>query len=461
LIIPQQGLMPQLTIKMNKALRPTGIDVIGDISWGTHFCHFYETEKDLFSVLVPFFKAGLENNEYCIWVTSPGTSIKEAFAALKKAVPLFDKYMQRGSIEIIPYTDWYIRNGKLDLENAIPAISDRLQIALQRNFEGVRANGDESWVNRKEWESFIEYENKLTPIISKQRLIVLCTYPLSKSGAATDLLDIAMAHESAIVKRKGKWEVLEAPEIKKSKAHMQRENEILGINVAERTKELEKVNSILDNSQSRLRAIFDTTDIAFLLLDSDLHVLTYNEIANHWSELSFGVKLNEGSNFIELLKEDRRGPVREMMNTVMGGTPVNYETDYPLQDGSSEWYCISINPVHDLKNHIIGLCCSATNITTGKLAEIEQIRISNDLVNRNKDLEQFAYMVSHDMRAPLANIISLSHMLKQADLPPGEKIELEEFLFQSLAKLDEVIKDMNEILQNKSGSIGTNEIKKD
>jgi len=440
---------------MNKALRPSGIDVIGDIPWGTHFCHFYETPKDLFSVLVPFFKAGLENNEYCIWVTSPGTSIKEAFAALKKAVPNFDKYLQRESIEIIPYTDWYIKNGKLDLKNAIPAISDRLQMALQKNFEGVRANGDESWLSRKEWKNFIEYEGKLTPIISKQRLIVLCTYPLNKSEAATDLLDIAMVHESAVVKRNGKWEVLEAPEIKKSKAHIQRENEILEISVAERTKDLEKVNSILDKSQSRLRAIFETTDIAFLLLDTDLNVLTYNDIANHWSELSFGIKLHEGDNFIELLKEDRKEPVREMMNTVISGTPVNYETDYPLQDGSSEWYCISINPVNDLKNHIIGICCSATNITTGKLAEMEQVRISNDLVNRNKDLEKFAYMVSHDMRAPLANIISLSQMLKQADFPPDEKIELEEFLFHSITKLDEVIKHMNEILQTKNDTIET------
>jgi PAS domain S-box-containing protein len=432
---------------MTKELRPIGIDVIGDVPWGTHFCHFYETEKDLISILVPYFKAGLENNEYCIWVTSQNTTIGEALNALKKAVPLLDEYMQRGSIEIVTYTDWYLKNGKIDLDNAVQTILDRLRIALQQNFEGLRANGDESWLDRKEWKNFIEYEKKLNPAIMHKRLIILCTYPLNECVAAKDILDVALAHESTVVKRKGGWEILEVPEIKKSKAHIQREKEMLEIDVADRTKELEKVSHTLDKSQSRLRAIFNTTDIAFLLLDSDLQVLTYNTIANHWAELSFGIRLQEGVNFVELLNKDRKEPVRDMMNAALAGSSFNYETNYPLQDGSSIWYCINIDPVKDLKNHTIGLCCSATNITAGKLAEQERTRISNDLVQRNKDLEQFAYIISHNLRAPLANIIGLSKLLRQTDLLPNEKIESEEFLFQSIAKLDEIVKDLNNILQ--------------
>lgn len=52
------------------ALRPTGISGIGDIPWGTHFCQFYEDRQDLIDTLVPYIKAGLENNEFCLWVAS-------------------------------------------------------------------------------------------------------------------------------------------------------------------------------------------------------------------------------------------------------------------------------------------------------------------------------------------------------------------------------------------------------
>ncbi len=51
---------------MENKTRKTGIDVIGDVEWGTHFCLFYQTKEDLAEVLVPYFKAGLENNEFCI-----------------------------------------------------------------------------------------------------------------------------------------------------------------------------------------------------------------------------------------------------------------------------------------------------------------------------------------------------------------------------------------------------------
>ena len=55
---------------MNEKLRKSGIDIIGDISWGTHFCQFYQTKEDLMDMLIPYFKAGLENNEFCLWITS-------------------------------------------------------------------------------------------------------------------------------------------------------------------------------------------------------------------------------------------------------------------------------------------------------------------------------------------------------------------------------------------------------
>ena len=55
---------------MEEELRKTGIDILGDVPWGTHFCQFYQTKEDLIDILVPYFKAGLENNEFCLWVTS-------------------------------------------------------------------------------------------------------------------------------------------------------------------------------------------------------------------------------------------------------------------------------------------------------------------------------------------------------------------------------------------------------
>jgi PAS domain S-box-containing protein len=445
---------------MAQKLRPTGIDVIGDIPWGTHFCHFYETKQDLLSVLVPYFKAGLENNEYCIWITSGHATVEQAITALKGSVPNLDQYFERGSIEILSHRDWYLINGRFELDNAIQSILDRLRIALQHNFEGLRLNGDEAWVDKKKWHDFIEYEGALTPAIIGKRLIISCDYQLAKHDAA-DVLDIAALHECALAKRKGGWEILEVPQLKKTKAQLNLEKKLLEQRVADRTAELLLINEEVENertrrentvrslnrSQSNLKTIFDTTDIAFILLDSSLHILLFNAMARYWSKLSFGTRLKEGAYFPGLLNEKHKQSLIENMNKVLSGKSLNYETNYHMKDGTTEWYRVSIDPVRDIKDQVIGLCYSATNITQGKLVELEHNRVNSQLAKHKKDLKQFAHVVSNNLRAPLANMIGLAKMLKYNGLPASKRGELEAFLFQSIEKLDDVLHDLNRILQ--------------
>ncbi len=55
---------------MEDRITKSGIEIIGDVPWGTHFCMFYHSRNDLEDILIPYFRAGLENNELCMWVTS-------------------------------------------------------------------------------------------------------------------------------------------------------------------------------------------------------------------------------------------------------------------------------------------------------------------------------------------------------------------------------------------------------
>ena len=71
----------KLETRMREEIRKTGIDIIGDAPWGTHLCQFYQTKGDLIDILVPYFKAGLENNEFCMWVTAEPLSENEATEA--------------------------------------------------------------------------------------------------------------------------------------------------------------------------------------------------------------------------------------------------------------------------------------------------------------------------------------------------------------------------------------------
>ena len=74
-------------------------------------------------------------------------------------------------------------------------------------------------------------------------------------------------------------------------------------------------------------------------------------------------------------------------------------------------------------------------------------KMTADLIQRNKDLEQFAYIISHNLRAPVANIIGLSYRLQQTGLPDELRSQIGAGLSTSVTKLDEVIRDLNDILK--------------
>ena len=217
---------------MSKPIK-SGIDVLGNISWGSHFCVFYETKQDLLDVLVPFFKAGLESNEFNIWVISnPYLATKEeALIALEQAVPDVRKLLESGKFEIYSEPDWYLREHDFNLESILRALNEKVSGALARGFDGIRASGDLFWLEEKYWHAFYGYEKRLHGLIAGQPAIILCSYPLSKFGGA-EVLDIVQAHQFALSRRQGKSALIESPVLAQAGGEMKKITELLQVKSA-------------------------------------------------------------------------------------------------------------------------------------------------------------------------------------------------------------------------------------
>jgi PAS domain S-box-containing protein len=226
---------------MATEMRKTGVDVVGDMPWGTHFCLFYETRADLLETLVSYCKAGLESQEFCLWVVAEPLTGEDARLALKRVVPDLDQYLADHSIEIVAARDWYLQDGTFDLKRVISGWNEKLTSASARGYSGVRVTGDTAWLEKKDWKDFCEYEESLNQAIAGQRLAVLCTYPLVACGAA-EILDVVRTHQFAVTKRRGSWDVIETAGHKQAKAEIKRLNEELEERVLERTSQLMAVN---------------------------------------------------------------------------------------------------------------------------------------------------------------------------------------------------------------------------
>jgi signal transduction histidine kinase len=235
-------------------LRQTGIGVVGDVPWGTHFFLFHETKEDLIDSCIPFFRAGLENNELCIWGIADPLTEEEVLYWLKHAIPGFEDHFHNRRIEIVRGREWYMAGNDLDLEKVTKGWKQKMERALNGGYAGLRLSSDTAWLDKRDWKEFSEYEKEVNDSIVDAPMLALCTYPLPGSAAA-EILDVIRTHQFAIARRNKEWEVVETSELKQAKAEILRLNRDLEGRVLERTEQLTAANEELKLEMSeRLRA---------------------------------------------------------------------------------------------------------------------------------------------------------------------------------------------------------------
>ena len=252
--------------------RETGIKIIGKAPWGTHFCQFYKTKEDLMDILVPYFKTGLENNEFCMWITSNPLQIDEAKKLLSKKVKNFQKYIQKGQIEILDSSESYTKSGSFDLEEMLSDWVKKEAWAREKGFDGLRLTGNTFWLENKESKDFKKYEEVVNSTISKYHMIAICSYSLDKCDASA-FIDVVSNHQFVLIKKGRKWHRIEDSErknveeaLRESESRLQRAQEISHIG----SWEFDLINNLLIWSDETYRIFglkpqeFEATYEAFL-----------------------------------------------------------------------------------------------------------------------------------------------------------------------------------------------------
>ena len=189
---------------MRKEDRKSGIDALGNVRWGTHCCQLYQTSEDLVDILVPYFKAGLKNNEFCMWITAEPLREQEAEAALREAVSDFDSYLKRGQIEILPYDGWYLKAGIFNSASVLSGWLDKLNQALVKGYDGMRLTSNTFWLEKKDWRSFADYEAVVNSMIGRYRTMAICSYYVDKLGSA-EFIDVVRSHQCVLSRQADHW----------------------------------------------------------------------------------------------------------------------------------------------------------------------------------------------------------------------------------------------------------------
>lgn len=133
--------------------------------------------------------------------------------------------------------------------------------------------------------------------------------------------------------------------------------------------------------------------------------------------------------YLKLLQQGR-APQSEEYRIVTGTGTVKY-----IKEQSSAKRA-------DTEEYIFGVIQDISGV---KKSIEERERLILEINNKYNDLKQFSYIISHNLRSPVANILGMSSLLGM-DLSEEEKAQLYDDILHSAQSIDTVIKDLNDVL---------------
>ncbi|PKV75083.1 PAS domain S-box protein [Pontibacter ramchanderi] len=135
------------------------------------------------------------------------------------------------------------------------------------------------------------------------------------------------------------------------------------------------------------------------------------------------------------------------------GIPMRKELRSYKKNGDLVWADVTISPIANEQGQIEKYVYIHTDITERKLDQEQLLKTTEHLYHQNQDLKQFNYIVSHNLRAPVANLVGLSAILQKLDRNSARFMQGLQNLETSARRLDDVISDLNKILAVRSSTL--------
>ena len=154
--------------------------------------------------------------------------------------------------------------------------------------------------------------------------------------------------------------------------------------------------------------------------------------------------------------DDSPRVVAGLRQTAFETTNLFWQEEYRFRRADGSWAEVFDRGylLRDASGRTTRMIGAMQDITPRKQAEHQQQLLAEKLIGQNADLQQFTYIVSHNLRAPLANALGFSDLLARVDKHSEVFDTSLQNLRTSLQLLDEVLTDVNDILSVRDEQAG-------
>jgi hypothetical protein len=186
-------------------LTESGIPGVGIVPFGIHLCHFYTSREDLLASLNPYCKAGLRNNEACIWVTCAPLPVRELAAEISQDSEL-QAALERGQLRLVDALEWYGPPDAFNPEAAVQKWIFEEELARAQGYTALRITGNTGFVSPEAWPALMDYERLIHQRLQGRRIVTCCSYSRHQCDPV-GVLEVVQRHHAALDQADGRWQV--------------------------------------------------------------------------------------------------------------------------------------------------------------------------------------------------------------------------------------------------------------
>jgi len=205
-----------------------------------------------------------------------------------------------------------------------------------------------------------------------------------------------------------------------------------------------KAEHALKENKQRFKTIIEYSFDAIVIIDEKGLIKYVSPSIHHL----IGFQPDEllGKNAFDFIHKPDIESVLEKLEAVMRNDEVDF-ADYRsvTKQGKLKWLEAKAKNMFDNK-HVNGILVSLRDISERKRLMEEQTMLTNELQKYNNDLKQFSFITSHNLRAPVANLISLLSLYNYQQPSDQFNIELMEKFNECTVKLNDTLNDLVNVL---------------
>ncbi|MCB1556760.1 MAG: PAS domain S-box protein, partial [Alphaproteobacteria bacterium] len=196
-------------------------------------------------------------------------------------------------------------------------------------------------------------------------------------------------------------------------------------------------------TRNLLASIVESSDDAIISTDLEGTISSWNLGA----KLLFGHRTSEalGKNVRMIIPSNLTEEEAEIMASLSAGKRIkHYETVRIDKDGNLLDVSMTVSPLRDGEDKIVGASMVVRNITERKRAEAELMKYTMQLKQSNQELDDFVYIISHDLKEPVRGLYSYSQFMAEdyADRLEIEGVDKLETLKKLSLRMEELIESL-------------------